>query len=160
MTYLAPNEFWVGAVSSLSELALVFPRNAWEKTFLVSKEEDGCWATFLDPSSYQYHSFPISGDEDNRIGLIVPAIKIEVDQASVFDPNQQMTFGTMIRDKDRLSILANARIGNGVTKARNIQIKNGLLSCDDQASAGYKKWRIVLGEGELQRVLWDVDVSR
>jgi hypothetical protein len=159
MTYFTPNEIWVGAISSLSEVALVLPRSSYEDTLLVTKEGDSCWATFLNPSSYQYHSFEILGDESDRKGLIVPDIKIELDQSSICDNSNNFKMGSMIRESDKLSIVTRSSRPYGSSYGRRIQILNNLKNCDERESAGYKKWRVILGEGERKRVLWDVDLD-
>lgn len=160
MTYFMPDEIWVGGIASVSELALVLPRQQHDETLLISKSRDACWATLLDPGIDQYHSFQISGDGTNRKGLIVLEIRIEIDQSSFFDTNSQFKVGSMIREKDRLSILALTSGAHGYREAHTVQIMDGLLSCDGGESAGFKRWRIVLGEGERQRILWDVDLER
>jgi hypothetical protein len=157
MTYLMPDEIWVGSTSSVSELAIVLPRREHEETLLISQEGDTSWTTFLDPGRHQYHSFQISNGGGGRKGLIVTGIKIELDQTSIFDPNREFKLGSMIRDKDRLSILA---VDRSFNDERKIQILGGLRSCDDEESAGYTKWRIVLGEGDRQRVLCEIDLER
>jgi hypothetical protein len=160
MTYLLANEIWVGGISSVSELALVLPRRKQEETLLISQEGDASWTTFLDHGRYQYHSFQISGEGGGRKGLIVPGIRIELDQASIFDPNRELKLGSMIRDKDKLSILAQVQGAHGFNDEQKVQIVGGLPICDGEESAGYKKWRVVLGGGDRQRVIWQVDFER
>lgn len=160
MTYFMPNEILVGGIGSVSELALVLPRRKNDETLLISREGDACWATVLNPSRHRYRSFQISGDGASRKGLIVPEITIEVDQTSIFDTNLEFKLGSMIRENGRLSILAQTHGAHGFADERNVQIMDGLRSCDSGQSAGFKKWRIVLGAVDRQRVLWEVDLER
>lgn len=159
MTYFMPDEIWVGGTASVSELALVLPIRKHDETLLISSEEDVRWATFLDPGRQQYHSFQISGDGAGRKGLIVPGIKIEVDQTSIFDTNLEFKLGSIIRENDRISIVAQTYGAYGLTDERNVQLVDGLLDCDAGQSAGFKKWRVILGEGERKRVLWEIDLE-
>ena len=160
MTYFTPDEIWVGSIASVSELALVLPRRKHDETLLISRGGDGFWAIVLDFGKHQYRSFQISGDGVGRKGIIVPEIKIEVDQTSIFDTNLEFELGSMIREDDKLSILVQTNGAYGFGDEQHVQIMDGLRSCDDNQSAGFKKWRVILGEGERQRVLWEVNLER
>ncbi|TCN19811.1 hypothetical protein [Sinorhizobium americanum] len=147
---LSPNEFTVGTLGSAEPLSLILPRTKYEATMLVGYVDKAPAAVFLSGQfAFQYL---LSTGNDNLGGLIVPGVRVEVSESSVFDPNQTSApFGAVIRTDTRLVIRAKSEHAFGGSSSVTLH--------DELASAGelyaaFTKWQIVIGEGQAKRVLW------
>lgn len=148
---LSPEEFLVGVLGHAVPLSLVLPRNEHEQVFLVGQSEGSPAAVCLSPK-YQFESFP-STDNQSWKGIIIPKVRIEVDEESVFDADAGAPLGTVIRTGEHLVL--RSRGENSVGRRRNVLLHGGLGS-GSEYSAGFFKWQIVVGEGMGKRVLHTV----
>src|ERR1051325_5238217 len=102
---LLASEFTVGALANAEPGSLMLPRLTDEEPFLIGQGDNGVAAVFVG-ANHTFHCFDCS-DDDNRRGLLVPNIHIEVDIKSVFDPqSSNAPPGTAVRVDNRLILLA------------------------------------------------------
>ncbi|MFS8047030.1 hypothetical protein [Rhizobium sp. BR 314] len=147
---LSPEEFTVGTFGSAQPLSLILPRTQYEATVLIAHINKAPAAIFLSGlHAFQYFE---SAGNDSWKGLIIPNVRVEVDETSVFDPNQiSIPLGTLIRIDTRLTIWAKGE--------RSFDASTSATLCDDLPSTGefraaFSRWQIVIGEGQEKRVLW------
>ncbi len=147
---LSPEEFTVGTLGDAQPLSLILPRKAYEATMLVGWRDDEPTAVILS-GQYAFHYFPSVGN-DNWKGLIVPKVRIEMDEASLFDPNEASgKLGDLIRLDARLAIRAKSENSYGPSAAVTLY---GDLPPAGEWRAGFSKWQVVIGEGANKRILW------
>ncbi|AAB91759.1 conserved hypothetical 17.4 kDa protein (plasmid) [Sinorhizobium fredii NGR234] len=147
---LSPSEFTIGTLGSAAPLSLILPRTKYEATMLVGHVDKAPAAVFLS-GEFAFHYFP-STDNDSWRGLIVPGVRVEVDETSVFDQGQTMApLGAAIRIDTRLAIRAKSE--HSLSGSSALTIHDKLVSAGD-LRAGFTRWQIVIGEGQTKRVLW------
>ncbi|GGA91249.1 hypothetical protein GCM10011491_19070 [Brucella endophytica] len=146
---LSPNEFTVGTFASATPLSLILPRVKYEETVLVGHIDSVAMAVFLS-GSYAFDFFESANE--NWGGLIIPNVRIEVDETDLFNPDQTgASLGTVIRKDTRLIIRARRERFSG--PSTEITLHDGLASAEE-LRAGFNKWQVVIGEGLSKRVLW------
>lgn len=143
---LAAHEFTVGTLSDAGPLSLILPRNKYEATVLIGKFKDVPAAVFLE-NQYAYHFFECA-DNTSWSGVIIPNVRVEVDETSVSDSGP---LGSLIRKSTTLSI--RAKRDGGFDDGATVVLHDGLADAGDQR-AGFARWQIVIGEGVDKRVLW------
>ncbi|MEI9416804.1 hypothetical protein [Mesorhizobium sp. Cs1321R2N1] len=154
---LSSKEFSVGTLSDAKPFSLMLPRGGYEATFLIGQIEGGPAAVFLG-GNYNFVFFETSA-ASNWAGLLIPNIRVEVDEASVFDPRSVYgKVGAVVRSGTEIVIYAK-RDGSygGLSK---VTLETGLLEINPQLSAGFTKWQLVNGEGLEKRVLLEVDADK
>lgn len=151
---LSPEEFTVGTFKQAEPGSLVFPRTAYEELALICEGDGDPIAVFLS-GDYAFQSFR-SNEADNWKGIIVPNVRIEVDELSVFDLNyNDSSLGVMIREKS--SLLLRSKSLEFRCGSVPVVVKSGLPDC--QESAEFTRWQIVIGYGDDKRVLHMVDLN-
>lgn len=152
---LSAEEFTVGYVADAKPLSLMLPRTRYEHTILVGHVEGKPTAVVL---TGQHASLCFECERNNSFGgLIIPGVRIEVDETSLCDPAGMDTPScSIIRRDTRLAIQAQSerRFGGSTS----VTLHDELVSAGEQ-KAGFTKWQVVIGEGVTKRVLWKVDVS-
>lgn len=147
---LSPDEFTVGALGSAQPLSLVLPRTKYEETILIGHIDQAPTAVFLS----KRHAFKYFRSAENKSwkGLIVPDVRVEVDETSIFDPQASShTLGVVIRTDTQLAIWA---------KSEDIYDSPVLVTLHDgltptvKHEAGFSGWQIVIGKGPDKRILW------
>lgn len=147
---LSVNEFTVGTLESTAPLSLLLPRSKYEFCVLVGHGESSPVAVVLS-EQFAYCRLETKGSE-NWKGLIVPNVRIEVDESSLFNPDQEGTpVGTVLRLDTQLVVTAKHEGFLGSTSF--IGLYNGLAPTGGQR-AGFYRWRVVIGEGLDKRTLW------
>ncbi len=153
---LLAKEFTVGTLADVKPVSLMLPRKVSEAPFLVGSVKDTPTAVSLG-DEFPFHAVGCTNAMEWR-GLVIPNVVIEVDERSLFDPQfGPTTVGAIIRIETRLGILARAepsRVGTLM-----VDLEADLAPTHDM-SAGFTKWRIVIGEGQDKRVLREVDTGR
>jgi hypothetical protein len=154
---LAPNECRVGTIGQTSGLCLVIPRSKYEQFILLSDASGSQTAIFLDGD----HAFMSFNCENNKSwkGLIVPNVRLEVDEASLFNPEDGGgPLGALIRAEDRLHIVA--RPDDGFLRRRGLDVCliADLPAGEKGVAAGFGRWCVVLGEGQMKREIRVIDV--
>lgn len=155
---LSPTEFSVGSLMDAGALTLLLPRTKHEQSFLISQSEGHHVAVFLG-DEHRFESFRCDKAE-NWKGLIIPSVTVEVDECSIFDAdNGRLPKGTLLREKERLSLAALGRDSHGFKDEVLVPLVEGLQANREHCRAGFWKWRIVLGEGREKRILKIIEVE-
>lgn len=81
---LAPEESTVGTFASAPAGSLILPRHKHEATAIVGLLDEAPIVVFLG-NQFQFHCFP-SASSHNWSGLIIPKVRMEVDESTAFDP--------------------------------------------------------------------------
>lgn len=152
---LVPEEFTVGTFSSAPAGSLILPRNKHEATAIVGLLDEARTAVFLG-DRFQFHYFPTAGSH-NWSGLIIPNVRIEVDESTAFDPAYgNSPLGTVVRATTQLSIYAKTERSFGRHGA--VPLVSNLPATYD-GGVGFTKWQVVLGTGPERRILLKIDVQ-
>lgn len=149
---LASDEFAVGPFASAAPLSLVLPRTQYEVVALIGTIK-GTPAAVLLTGQHAFHCFPTT-DSHSWKGLIVPKVRIEVDEASLFDPDYG-SLGAVIRQETVLVI--RAKTENSFGQTTPVTLHSGLPACE--LKAGFSQWQVVIGEGLDKRVLWRTPIE-
>jgi hypothetical protein len=113
---LAPEEFTVGTFASAPAGSMILPRNKHEATIIVGLLDEAPTAVFLN-DQFQFHYFPTAGSE-NWSGLIIPNVRIEVDETTAFDPAYGASpLGTVVRAATQLTVYATTERSFGRSRA-------------------------------------------
>jgi hypothetical protein len=152
---LSPEEFTAGTFSSATPGSFILPRTKYEEMALIGKFEDAPAAILL--SGQRRFQYLLSSGNNHWKGLIIPNVGIEVDEAAIFDADAEHgPFGALIRTDTRLVIRAKCEQSSALSTL--LTISTGLPR-NDECSAGFVKWHIILGSGEQKRVLARVDIA-
>jgi hypothetical protein len=156
---LKPAEFSTGSFpeADASQLTLMLPRRSSEEPILITHAGGEKVAVYL--GQYKYNACPC-GDSDAWKGLLIAGVSIEVDEASLFDPGyEDAPPGSVVREGTGLNIIAKIIDNHQINRIQPVALLGGLPPCRERTSAGFRKWRLVLGEAEEKRVLFTVDVT-
>lgn len=143
---LAADEFTIGALADAAPLSLILPRNKYEATVLIGRYNDVPAAVFLE-GEYAYHYFE-SADNTSWRGLIIPNVRVEVDETSVSDGG---ALGSLIRKSTTLGV--RAKRDRSFDDGTTVTLHEELADAGDQR-AGFQNWQIVIGIDANKRVLW------
>ncbi|WP_097143304.1 hypothetical protein [Rhizobium subbaraonis] len=147
---LSPDEFTVGTLADAAPLSLILPRTPYEETVLIGRVEQGPAAVFLS-GQFAFHFFESSGNTSWK-GLIVPNVRIEVDEASLFEPSSGgAILGSVARMDTRLVVRAKRE--RSFDGGAAVTLHEGLTDAGD-FRAGFSRWQIAIGNGQEKRVLW------
>jgi hypothetical protein len=153
---LSANEFTVGTLADAEPLSLMLPRTEHEATILIGRTDNGPAAVFIG-GQHNFHCFQCS-DTTNWRGLLIPNVRIEVDETSLFDPqNLSAQPGTVVRTDTRLVVLAKADHSYGMHSKINLE---AALPPTHDLSAAFSKWHIVIGQGQYRRVLRAINTDQ
>ncbi|WP_226781928.1 hypothetical protein [Oceaniglobus trochenteri] len=146
---LSPSEFTVGKVGAAKPLSLILPTSKYEETLLVGQLEDLPTAVFLS-GQHKSMFFKTEGNESWG-GLIIPSVRIEIDETSFVDEySSEAPMLSVTRTDTKLVVAARSERSFGQVQ---ITLHEGLVS-SGEAKAKFANWQIVLGEGQDKRVLW------
>jgi hypothetical protein len=113
-------------------------------------------AVCIGGGRFNFHFFECR-DNTHRKGLLIPDVRIEVDETSLFDPDRLSAhLGTVIRIDTRVVVsVTNERFfgDSRVTLEADLPLAHDL-------SAAFSKWHIVIGEGRNRRVLRKIDTGQ
>ena len=157
---LLPEEFSVRYIGNLTGVALLLPRNKYEEAILFSDLGKERMAVFLSSDDFStFLSFQVPLDSTTWKGLMVPKFEIEVDEASMFDPQaEHLPLGALVRLQDKICIISNVQGGQPGNRYK-IPLVVDLDECDEGLGVGFRSWSICVGEGELRRCLKKIDVK-
>lgn len=151
---LRADQFTAGSISDASPLSILMPRAKHEETILIARYKEKSAALFLSGPD-QFRFFNSEGNTAWN-GLIIPNVSIEVDLASVFNPNETgLRPGTLVRQESSLFCCA---IADSLTHTKSVLIEDGLAPASDQ-SAAFSKWAVVIGQANNKQVLFEVDTK-
>lgn len=152
---LAPEEFTVGTFASASAGSLILPRNKHEATVIVGLLDEAPTAVFLR-DQFQFHYFHTAGSE-NWSGLIIPNVRVEVDESTAFDPGHGGSpLGAVVRAATELSVYAKMERSFG--RSRAVSLVSNLPPTYD-GGVGFTRWQVVLGAGSEKRILLKIGVE-
>lgn len=154
---LSASEFTVGSIGQANPLSLILPRHAHEETILIAQSPKGPAAFFLSERE-RFKWFESEGNEHWH-GLIIPNVRIEIDESSVFDPSRiESKLGTVIRSGTQLVAQAKANSFHSFNGLEPIILEDDLLPTSKEV-AGFYRWQVVLWSNEKKRVLHTVSVE-
>jgi hypothetical protein len=152
---LLASEFTVGSIGQATSLSLVLPRHEHEETILIARCSSGPAAFFLSERE-RFKWFESSGN-NHWHGLLIPNIRIEVDETSVFDPSRiEAKPGTVIRHGTQLVVKAKGARAFSILES--LVLEDGLPETS-QEHAGFLRWQVVIGVGIEKRILFGVSVD-
>lgn len=152
---LAPEEFTVGTFAAAPAGSLILPRNKHEATVIVGLLDEAPTAVFLG-GRFQFHYFHTAGSE-NWSGLIIPNVRVEVDESTAFDPGYGGSpLGAVVRAATELSVYAKTERSFG--RSQTVPLMSNLPATYD-GSVGFTKWQVVLGTDPEKRILQKIDVQ-
>lgn len=152
---LAPQQVIAGTLADAKGMALMLPRRRYEHPILVVTDGEGHRAIFLEE---HFPTFECSGNT-HYTGMVIPAVRIELDPASLFDPSGYSLAGTLIRSGTELAICASPQDRYSGGRAARICIQTGLPPCGGNECVGFGRWKIVVGEGREKQVLHEVAIE-
>jgi hypothetical protein len=153
---LSPNEFSVGCIGDAALLTLVLPRGKYEYPILVTCASGSPFAIFLE-GEHRFMTFDCTGNTTWK-GLLMPDVKLEVDETSIVDQDQSnVPLGCLVRKGSQLSI--SARQERGFRSGLMTPLVVDLVPTRDGMEAAFSRWQIVLGDGIAKRVIKTLDVS-
>lgn len=147
---LSPNEFSVGKVCVAKPLSLILPTSKYEETLLIGQLNDVPTAVFLS-GQHKARFFRTEGNTSWG-GLIIPSVRIEIDETSFVDEYSPEAPMLSVTRTDTKLVLA-AKEESSFSSRTQITLHEGLVSSGD-AKAEFTNWQIVLGERQDKRVLW------
>lgn len=152
---LDPSEFTVGTFGDAAPRSLILPRSKYEAAAIVGETSEGAATAVLLEGQHKFSSFTAAGNTHWR-GLIVPGVGMEVDESTLFDPDQSAErAGAVMRAEDKLYIFAiSERMFRQVTP---VVLCSGLLPASGRAA--FTKWRVVLRRGQDTYSLYAVDAT-
>ena len=155
-----PSECFAGPISAAQGLTLVLPRTQYERACLIVSKEEKPVCVCLEQFSNVGPFFAFECDDnDNWRGLLIPDVRIELDETSLHDSDGwRSPRGAMARTQGEL-MLAVEFGGQFQTRTAGVTILDGLPLCSPHQAACFMKWQVVLGNGDNKRVLWKVDVT-
>lgn len=131
------------------------PRHEHEETILIALCQSGPAAFFLSERE-RFKWFESLGN-NHWHGLIIPNVRIEVDETSVFEPSRiEARAGTVIRWGAQL--VAQAKSLRAFSGVDPIILEDGLAETSS-GSAGFSRWQVVLGVGPEKRMLCALSIT-
>ena len=153
---LSSEEMRVDYVGRAEGLTLVVPVGKHDDWFLVTTADATPAAIFLD-GDHRFVAIDCA-DNTNYKGLLIPNVRIEVDETSVYDAvGNHAPPGMVVRQNDGLFVAASA--DRMRMRSDLFALQRGLAASDVNLSAGFSKWQIVLGNDPHQRVLKTIDLT-
>ena len=155
---LSPEEFSVGNAKDARGLTLLLPRGPYERPLLIVESEDKKIAVILD-QEFPFSMFDLDSAE-SWTGVLIPDVRVEVDERSVVDTDGFfIPSGLIVRERDYLALKTDTGASRGRPQHCKLVLTSGLPMCSEPHSAGFSKWRIVLGEGLHKRTLREFTVE-
>lgn len=155
---LAASEFSVGTIGDATPLTLILPRNEYEPVALIgSMPESGELAVYFLEEQNRFKWFECAGNQ-HWSGIQVPNVQIEVDVASVFDPEHQWPKpGCVVRQATELVVIGESSAPHSSRGKRSVVLVGDLQRSSQRAA--FSRWQISLGQGIEKRILRFVDAN-
>lgn len=147
---LSPDEFFSGYTGNTKPLSLILPIRNYDAPILIGKVDNDPIGVILGGSNKSTY---FKCEESSLLGgLIIPDVRVEVDETSIFDAGRIDPPALSVVRMDRvLSIVAKAY--SNLHSWENVVLHDDLPKARDY-TAGFKAWQVVLGNGSEKRVLW------
>lgn len=151
---LTVDEFSAGDLSTAKPISLLRPTASHDREVLVAGSDDKPIAIILH-DEYAYQWFQAAGSSD-WTGLIIPNLRIELDETSAFDARyERPPLGAAMRKGSELAICTKQQNGMGMA---HISLIGGLHSLGDH-KVGFTRWQLVLGEDTMKRIIRKFDLT-
>lgn len=156
---LRPDKLRVGSLAAerSSGLTLLLPRGPHEQAALIGQAQGQQHGVVLD-GDLPAQAYVVQG-EGTWSGLLVSNVIVEVDEMTAFDPASELKTGALIREADRLSILAQSGPYPRLSRPLKVVLLEKLPLCDPDEGAGFGSWRLLVGDGIDRRQLLSIDVE-
>jgi hypothetical protein len=153
---LSTSEYTCGQIAEASPPAIIFPRTEHEQILILGTMSDRKIAVFIG-DNYRFECFDYDSGS-NWAGLIIDKISIEVDEGTIFDPNETSApLGALLREKTYLCMRAKFDRSMGGAK---ICLVDNLPKITEGYSVGFLKWQVVIGQASEKRVLATIDLTQ
>ena len=153
---LSGREFTVGTIGSAKPCSLILPRRRYEEVILIGQTDEGAAAVFLS-GQFRFKYFQSSGNS-RWGGLVIPCVQVDVDETSLFDPDfDGCSPGAVVRTGTLLTV--RATFDGFIGRSGPVTLQSDLMPAEE-GSAGFSRWRVVIGEGQDKRVLYSVDLAK
>lgn len=149
---LQAHEFTAGNLLDARGLTLMLPRDEYEQSLLIAEHGDLTMVAILK-GPYRFRAFKRDASSNQWRGLLIPDIRIEIDETSVFQPQGSAPLGSLLRSDSDLRLMTR-RDDEQFGRAGSIVLLTNLPTCGDGQSVGFTSWQIVLGEGRNRRILY------
>lgn len=151
---LTIDEFSAGDLSTMKPVSLLRPIASHDREVLVAGSDDNPIAVILH-DEYAYQWFEAAGSSD-WTGLIIPNLRIELDETSAFDARyERPPLGAAMRKASELVICTKQQNGLGTA---HIALINDLPSIGEHRVA-FSRWHLVLGDHIEKRVIRKFDLT-
>lgn len=156
---LRPDELRVGSLAAdrPSGLTLLLPRGPHEQAALIGQAQGQQHGVVLD-GDLPAQAYVVQGEE-TWSGILVAGLIVEVDEKTAFDPASELKTGALIREADRLSIVAQSGPYPRLSRPLKVVLLEDLPPCDPDEGAGFGSWQLLVGDGTDRRQLLAVDVE-
>ncbi|MBS1939670.1 MAG: hypothetical protein JST38_02180 [Bacteroidetes bacterium] len=152
---LTPNEFTAGHISMAQPISLLRPIAAHERECLIAGSRDRP-ALIILQGEYAYQWFDVAGSSDCWTGLIIPNLRVELDETSAFEVHTARNpLGSLVRRGTELSICAQIKPGMA---SGYIKLVEGLPALGEY-KVGFLRWQLVLGERSEKRIIRAFDLT-
>ena len=152
---LTVEEFSAGDLNTMKPISLLRPIAQHEQEVLVAGSDERPIAVLLH-EAHLYTSFE-AASTSQWTGLILPKLKIELDETSAFDARYEYApLGAVVRKGSELVMCTKSENFRGTA---NTPLITGLSSIGD-SQVGFKRWQLVLGDGDRKRVMRSFDVTK
>ena len=150
-------EFSVGDLADVAgdSMTLVLPRTDYEHAAIFGDAFDQRYGVMLQ-GDLPLQAYPVKPNEP-WTGILIPRVRIEVNEKTAYSPTQVLEIGSIIREADRLNVAAVSGPHPHVARPIMITLLNGLPQCEANESAGFREWRIVIGDRDDARELLSFD---
>jgi hypothetical protein len=157
---LRSEEFRVGALAAAADspMTLVLPRTEYEHAAVFGDAFDQRYGIVLD-GDLPFQAYPVKPDEP-WTGILIPGVRIELNEKTAYNPTHLMEAGSVIREADRVNVAAVSGPHPHIGRPIMITLLNGLPECEPHERAGFREWRIVIGDRQDTRELLSVNAVK
>lgn len=109
-------------------------------------------------TEHRFHAMPCAANT-NWKGVIIPNVAIEVDPASMFDPQEDnLLEGCLVRRDTRLVLTALKQERFSYGGYDRLTVVEGLSSCAEGMEVAFRTWSVTLGLGRDKRTLFKIEL--
>ena len=141
---LRPQDFSVSFFGEAVGLSLALPRGKYDDCAIIAPAGEGLTAVTLEGDN-PFMSFNCTNNTSWK-GVLIPNISIEIDETSIFDPEDGgAPLGSLVRATSTLAIVSVSE--GGFRRQARVPLVAGLPLCAENFTAGFRRWKILIGEG-------------
>jgi hypothetical protein len=157
MAYIDPSSIRYADVSHATGLALCLPLEDYNAAFLVTPGEDGVacflWGENAGRGALQrtFSGFTCA---------VYEGVRIEVEHTSAYDPNNTTKkVLSIVRQGAASGIFVSVKENGAFYHTIPVPLQGEIVSSKANERIGFTRWRIVIGEGERQQTLLEIDAD-